>query len=73
MDDRKKSEVSFCFFFLSISKSSHVMTISLLNYPHLFNVHVPSMAQKSFCYELSQKTKFKALLQASELLLQKKK
>lgn len=72
MDDRKESEVSFCFFFLSISKSSHVMTISLLNYPHLFNVHVPSMAQKSFCYELSQKTKFKALLQASELLLQKK-
>lgn len=72
MDDRKESEVFFCFCF-SISKSSQVATISLLNYPHLFNVHVPPMAQKSFCYELSQKTKFKALLQASELLLQKKK
>lgn len=70
MNDRNENEVFFCFFF---QFRSLLMTVSFLNYPLLFNVHVPSMAQKSFCYELSQKAKFKALLQTSELLLQKKK
>ena len=69
MNDKKESEVFFCFFF---QFRSLLVTVSFLNYPLLFNVHVPSMAQKSFCYELSQKAKFKALLQTSELLLQKK-
>lgn len=31
------------------------------------------MAQKSFCYELSQKAKSETFLPASEILLQKKK